>query len=267
MLCCVSCRIGLMEATSTGRRVGVYGWGVVAPGAPNVAALGKLLRRGGSALSVSSRPELGQGLFVVGNPDFTFEDYAPWVAERHGDTYLARMCSKMGENVLFAVGATIQALRCSDKIEPLIRQLDDECHVYIGSGVGRFPANLRCRRFAGQGHQSLEPFLGAAGALFGATRRFGYGGASDGVAAPVNPATLPVDSEERFAAVATWEDVLGRPVGGAAELHRTVRRHREDDRRGPGPGEGPSQRHPAALESSPPTGGGGRLPATTVDVR
>ena len=66
-------------------RVGIYGWGVVAPGARNVPALEQLLRSGRSALVPSGCPELGPGLFAVGAPDFSFEDYAPWIAERRGD--------------------------------------------------------------------------------------------------------------------------------------------------------------------------------------
>src|SRR5579862_5421970 len=121
------------------RKVGVYGWGVVAPGAPNITALDALLRGGRSALAPAIGASLGQRLFPVGDPDFSFDDYAAWIAERHGETYVSRLRSKMGENVQFAVGATIQALSCDPQLEARIRELDEGCQVYIGSGVGDLP--------------------------------------------------------------------------------------------------------------------------------
>src|SRR5690606_9166736 len=121
------------------RRVGVYGWGIVAPGAKNVAALEALLREGRTALRTTSRPELGHHLFAVGDPDFTIDDYVPWVAERKGEAYATRLRKKMGDNVQFALGATIQALSCDPRLEGIARELDEACHVYVGSGVGDLP--------------------------------------------------------------------------------------------------------------------------------
>ncbi|HEY5147655.1 MAG TPA: hypothetical protein VII82_12865, partial [Polyangiaceae bacterium] len=55
-------------------RIGVYGWGIVGPGARNVAALEALLRTGRTALRTSDRVELGAGLFATGDPDFDLND-------------------------------------------------------------------------------------------------------------------------------------------------------------------------------------------------
>ena len=52
--------------------VSVYGWGVVAPGAPDIGAFTELILSGRSALSPSSGAGLGQGLFFVGDPEFDF---------------------------------------------------------------------------------------------------------------------------------------------------------------------------------------------------
>src|SRR5579864_5185792 len=96
----VGWRKGRMQSARTvdgpsERRIGVYGWGVVAPGARDVRAFEALLQRGGSALVPSRAPDLGQGLFPVGDPDFSFDDYAGWIIERRGEAYLTRMRSKM----------------------------------------------------------------------------------------------------------------------------------------------------------------------------
>src|SRR5580692_6355590 len=117
-------------------RVGIYGWGVVAPGAANVAALEGLLQSGRSALATSPRSELGPGLFAVGEPEFSFDDYAGWIGERQGEAYVTRLRAKSGENVQFALGATIQALQTDPRLEGLVREADDACPVFIGSGVG-----------------------------------------------------------------------------------------------------------------------------------
>src|SRR5689334_6825289 len=70
-----------------GRRIGVYGWGIVAPGAKNITALDALLREEKTALRTACRPELGEGLFAVGEPDFSIDDYVGWIAERKGEAF------------------------------------------------------------------------------------------------------------------------------------------------------------------------------------
>ncbi len=65
---------------TSGSAVGVYGWGVVAPGARDVRAFGALLEGGGTALVPGSEAHVGQALFPVGDPDFSFDDYAAWIA-------------------------------------------------------------------------------------------------------------------------------------------------------------------------------------------
>src|SRR5579883_219922 len=59
---------------TSGSAVGVYGWGVVAPGARDVRAFGALLEGGGTALVPGSEAHVGQALFPVGDPDFSFDD-------------------------------------------------------------------------------------------------------------------------------------------------------------------------------------------------
>jgi 3-oxoacyl-[acyl-carrier-protein] synthase II len=187
------------------RRIGIYGWGVVAPGAADVAALEALLRSGRSALASSERAELGSGLFAIGDPVFSLSAYDAWIAARHGDAYLARMRSKMGENVQFAVGAAIQALQCDERIEPLLRELDDECQVFIGSGVSDLPESYRASASLQRATRVWNQFW-AQPAHCAARRRFETERTvPPGDPVPPDPAAQPVDSEERADARLIWD--------------------------------------------------------------
>ena len=185
-------------------RVGIYGWGVVAPGARDVAALAALLQRGGTALVPSPHPELGPGLFAVGEPDFAFTDYAGWIAERHGTPYVSRMLSKMGDNVQFAIGATIQALAGSPGLEALVKELDDQCHVYVGSGIGDLPESYRAAAALARATRAWNHFWASA-AHCAERRAFETEGTAPSEPPPIDPATVPVDTEARFDASAAWD--------------------------------------------------------------
>jgi 3-oxoacyl-(acyl-carrier-protein) synthase len=191
------------------RRIGVYGWGVVAPGAANVGALELLLSGGRSALGANG---IGSGheLFPVGDPDFTFDDYANWIAERHGEAYVARLRSKAGDNVKFALGATIQALQCHPQLEADIRELDDACQVFIGSGVGDLPESYRAVKSLDRATREWHRFW-AQPAHCVARRRFEAERVlPPGAAPPPNPSSLPVDSDERFDAIEAWNAYWAR---------------------------------------------------------
>lgn len=194
-----------MSTQPARRRIGIYGWGVVAPGAKDIAALEALLRSGRSAVVPTKRPGLDQGLFAAGDPDFSFDAYVPWLAERHGEAYVARLRQKMGDNVQFAVGATIQALRTQPGLEAVVREADEACHVYIGSGVGDLSESYRAshtlqRATRVWNHHWAQPAHNAA------LRRFQTEGATPGgEPPPVDPSTLAVDTEERHDALAKWD--------------------------------------------------------------
>jgi 3-oxoacyl-(acyl-carrier-protein) synthase len=194
-------------ATRAGR-VGVYGWGVVAPGARDVAALQALLASGRSALGVAAsvdRQDLGGGLFASGDPEFSIADYEAWIAARHGDAYVARMRSKMGENVLFAVGATIQAITCNPKLEGLVREADGACQIFIGSGVSDLPEIYHAGSSLDRATRVWNHFW-AQPARCAARRRFEQEKTPPpGAAPPADPSPLPVDSEERRDALGVWD--------------------------------------------------------------
>jgi 3-oxoacyl-(acyl-carrier-protein) synthase len=195
------------------RRVGVYGWGVTAPGAKDVVALEALLAEGRSALRVVGRPELGEGLFAVGDPEFDIDDYVPWIAERKGEAYATRLKKKMGDNVLFSLGATIQAICGGDprqpdrRLETIARELDDECHVYVGSGVGDLPQSYAAARSIDRASRAWNAFW-AHPTRCPALARFTETGAAPDTDAspPVDPTTLPIDTEARLEAKTAWDE-------------------------------------------------------------
>jgi 3-oxoacyl-(acyl-carrier-protein) synthase len=196
--------VGQRGSTEGRRRIGVYGWGIVAPGARNVAALDALLRSGRTALRTASLPSLGDGLFAVGDPDFSADDYVPWIAARKGEAYATRLKKKMGDNVLFALGATVQAMQCDDRLEAIARELDEACHVYVGSGVGDLPQSYEAARSLDRATREWNRFWSDP-ARCAARSRYEETGAVDGGPPPSDPRTLPVDSEERLAARVAWD--------------------------------------------------------------
>jgi 3-oxoacyl-[acyl-carrier-protein] synthase II len=188
------------------RRIGVYGWGVVAPGAKDVTALEALLRTGRSALVSSGRQELGGSLFATGEPDFSLTEYDAWITARHGDAYVARMRSKMGENVQFAVAATIQALGCDARLEALLRELDDRCQVFIGSGVSDLPQTYRAAASFDRALRAWNHFWAQPARCAPRRRYEGERAVPPGAAPPRDPVSLPIDTEERFDALRTWDE-------------------------------------------------------------
>ncbi|MBV9945522.1 MAG: beta-ketoacyl synthase [Myxococcales bacterium] len=177
---------------------------MIAPGARDVDALEALLRSGRSALSTGQGAlgaQPGRNLFPVGDPDFSFDDYAPWIAKRQGETYVSRLRSKMGDNVQFAVGATIQALRCDPRLEPVIRELDDACHVFIGSGVGDLPESYRAAASLERATRAWHHFWAQPARCAARRRHEAEHLAPPGPPPPPDPSTLPVDSGARWDAL------------------------------------------------------------------
>jgi 3-oxoacyl-(acyl-carrier-protein) synthase len=192
-----------------------------------VAALEALLRSGGTALRPSTRPEFGYGLFAAGDPEFALGDYEGWISARHGDAYLARMRTKMGENVQFAVGAAIQALQCDPRLEGLLRGLDDACHVYVGAGVGDLPESYQASASL-QRAQRIWNHFWAQPARCALRRRYeAERFLPNGEPPPQDPSSLPVDSEERADALRAWDaywairsDDLRAFLGRFSEIER-----------------------------------------------
>lgn len=162
------------------------------------------MRDGKTALATASRAELGEGLFAVGEPAFAIDDYVGWIAERRGEAFATRLKKKMGDNVLFALGATVQAMQCDPKLEGIARELDEACHVYVGSGVGDLPQSYGAARALDKATRAWNQFW-ADPSRCAALRAFMETGTVSGAPPPADPKTFPVDSEERLEARLAWD--------------------------------------------------------------
>ena len=116
------------------KRIGIFGWGVVAPKSPDIETFERNL----DSTDTWLEPFLGYGPsnFLVGYPQFDFETYHEWFASRFPPAKFAQLKEKMGPMVQFAIGAFIQSLGQNDGIEQYLQSLGTQCHVYVGTGLG-----------------------------------------------------------------------------------------------------------------------------------
>lgn len=115
-------------------RTGVFGWGVVAPKSPNIEAFEKNLASSESWLTPFNG--FGPDNFLVGNPEFDFEDYHEWINRRFAPRHFQNLKEKMDLPALYAIGAFIQALGQNPGIEAELSDLGTAAHVYVGTGLG-----------------------------------------------------------------------------------------------------------------------------------
>ncbi len=115
-------------------RVGVFGWGIVAPKSPNINTFARNLSSSGTWLCPFNG--FGPDNFLVGNPEFCFEDYQGWIDRRFAPRHFRNLKEKMDLPSLYAIGAFIQSLEQNPGIEDVLRELGSEAHVYVGTGLG-----------------------------------------------------------------------------------------------------------------------------------
>ena len=123
------------------RRVGVFGWGVVAPRSPDIDTFTRNLASSESWLTPFEG--FGPCNYLVGKPEFDFEAYHGWLDERFPPNRFKQLTSKMGEPTLFAIGSFIQALGQNPGIEKELQELGGQAHVYVGTGLGDLPTISR----------------------------------------------------------------------------------------------------------------------------
>jgi 3-oxoacyl-[acyl-carrier-protein] synthase II len=116
------------------KRIGVFGWGVVAPKSPDIVAFERNLERADSWLSPFRG--YGQSNFLVGYPEFDFETYHAWFDQRFPPAKFSQLKEKMGPMVQYAIGAFLQSLSQNPGMETYLQLLGTKCHVYVGTGLG-----------------------------------------------------------------------------------------------------------------------------------
>ena len=89
------------------KRIGVFGWGVVAPKSPDIDTFENNLKSATSWLEPFDG--FGPSNFLVGRPEFDFAVYKSWIDARFEPRKYSQLQSKMGNTVKYAIGAFIQA--------------------------------------------------------------------------------------------------------------------------------------------------------------
>ncbi len=118
-------------------RLGVFGWGVVAPKSPNTAAFRENLKSGEPWLEKFDG--FGPSNFLAGMPAFDFEDYRAWIGARFPPRKFTQLEEKMGQPAKYAIGAFIQAVSERPELESILQELGTQAHVYLATGLGDFP--------------------------------------------------------------------------------------------------------------------------------
>ncbi|HKR65749.1 MAG TPA: beta-ketoacyl synthase N-terminal-like domain-containing protein [Thermoanaerobaculia bacterium] len=203
------------------RRVGIFGWGLVAPKSPNVDVFAQNLEHAETWLSPFTG--YGQSNFLVGYPDFDFETYHAWFDERFPPAKYAQLKEKMGPMVQYAIGAFIQSLGQNPGLEQYLQSLGTRCHVYVGTGIGDITVTQREALAYDRALRRWNEFW-AAPERCAPLRRHKDGEADPD--APRDPSELPLGSEAWIEAKHEWEahwavksDGLAEYLAEAREIH------------------------------------------------
>lgn len=190
------------------KRIGIFGWGIVAPKSPDVDAFATQLESSESWLAPFDG--FGPNNFLVGTPELDFDVYQPWVDERFKPNRFPQLETKMDLPTKFAIAAFIQALGQNPGIEQELQSLGLAAHVYCGTGLGNLGtyyeqslalhrAQRRWDRFWAQ--PDRNPALAAH-----------LDGSEPDSQAPPDPAEAPED--ERTEALEVWNHYwAGRSQG------------------------------------------------------
>lgn len=199
---------------SSVRRIGIFGWGIVAPRSPNVEAFAANL--GAAESWLSPFEGFGPSNFLVGKPDFRFEDYRPWLDQRFPPARYGQLVEKMDPMTLYALGAFIQSLGQNPGIEDALRELGADAHVYVGTGVGSLPTSYETSVYYYKAQRRWNRFWCAPErntelARWAAEDADARGRHAD---APPEPGTVPAD--ERDEAQEAWDAYWMRYSDGLA---------------------------------------------------
>lgn len=180
------------------RRVGIFGWGIVAPRSPDIETFERNLDACDSWLSAFDG--FGPSNFLVGKPAFDFGDYKGWVDERFPASRFSQLEKKMGSPTRYAIGAFIQALRQNPGIEQELQALGPAAHVYCGTGLGDLPTIYDTSIDLHRAQRRWDRFW-ANPERNGALRAFLQGGEAP---AGMPPAPETVDEADRDLAEDAW---------------------------------------------------------------
>ena len=115
-------------------RIGIFGWGVVAPSSPDVDTFTSNLESSETWLT----PSRGRSSnFLVGAPASTSTRTSPGSMSASRRAKFPQLRQKMGNTTKYAIGAFIQALGQNPGIEQLLQELGADAQIMGGNGTGR----------------------------------------------------------------------------------------------------------------------------------
>jgi 3-oxoacyl-(acyl-carrier-protein) synthase len=204
------------------RKVGIFGWGVVAPKSPNVDAFEQNLEHADTWLTPYAG--YGQSNFLVGQPEFDFETYHAWFDERFPPARFAQLKDKMGPVVQYAIGSFIQSLGQNEGLEQFLQELGTRCHVYFGTGIGDITVTAEQAVRYDRALRRWNEFWAAPERCTALQRHLD--GTEPDPGAPPSPAELTLGSEAWIEAKYDWEafwtkksDSLAQYLLEAREVH------------------------------------------------
>jgi 3-oxoacyl-(acyl-carrier-protein) synthase len=180
------------------RRVGIFGWGLVAPRSPNIDVFAENL--GSSESWLGPFNGFGPDNFLVGVPEFSFADYRGWIAERFPPARFHQIEEKMDLPVLYAIGSFIQALGQNPGLEAELRSLGTQAHVYMGTGIGCVQPLAQNTRALDRAQRRWDRFWAERNPAF-QEHLAGRGEVPEGL--PPAPETVE-DPEDRYDAESAW---------------------------------------------------------------
>jgi 3-oxoacyl-(acyl-carrier-protein) synthase len=210
----------------TRKRIGIFGWGVVAPRSPDIERFERNLEKAESWLEAFEG--FGPNNFLVGAPEFDFADYKTWIDERFEPRKFAQLDGKMGGMVKYAIGAFIQSLGQNPGIEKVLTDLGHEAHIYVGTGLGDLPVAHEVSRAYDRAQRRWYRFwcrdehnIGLA--AYRATPAEERAAAREAAGAPADPAEMDPEDEDYEQALDDWLAFWGERSEGLARYLAELR--------------------------------------------
>jgi 3-oxoacyl-[acyl-carrier-protein] synthase II len=182
------------------KRIGIFGWGVVAPKSPDIDSFERNLERPESWLTPFRG--FGPSNFLVGYPEFDFETYHDWFDQRFPPAKFGQLKDKMGPMVQSCIGAFIQSLTQNPGIEQYLQSLGTQAHVYVGTGLGELTVTAAETLAYDRAFRKWNEFWAAPERC--AALRAHIGGQPD-PDAPQDPKDFPIGHEDWIDAKHVWE--------------------------------------------------------------
>jgi len=205
-------RLDTIRAMGERKRIGVFGWGVVAPKSPDIGAFERNLAAGGTWLEPFRG--YGQSNFLVGYPEFDFDRYRPWFDERFPPAKFSQLKDKMGPMVQYAMGSFIQSLSQNPGIESYLQSLGTKCHVYVGTGLGELTITYDESQRFGRAMNRWNEFWSAPERC--SALRLHRDSEPD-PHAPADPSTFELGSEAWIEAKRAWQSYWAERSDGLSE--------------------------------------------------